>query len=120
MSHTAFDRVVLVSALLLGAATPVAARGGEPISRQEFALRAHRAEALAERVGRIRAHSVKLNKLRYGHGVRVVRRQPTVGVPELDPNAATSALLLLLGGAMILRDSRSSRVRTGRALAATH
>lgn len=113
MSKTACIRAIVVASLLLGTAMPAAANGAR-LTRQEFAQRAHRAEALAERVKRLREYSKKLNALRFGHhGPQPRRHAATMGVvPELDANAAASALALLVGGLFVLCDSRSPRSRT--------
>lgn len=96
--------LVLVSALLLATAAPAAADSGNPLlSHEEFQVRAQRAEALAERVKRLQTYQIKLNKL--GHNSIHVRG-PSIGVPELDPSAASGALALLLGGSLVLVDRR--------------
>lgn len=92
--------LVLLHVLALGGVTQVHADAGQMLTQDEFMTRAHRAEALAERVKRVQTYSGKINKLQMDNGWQ--RRGPTVSIPELDANAAGAALALLLGGAYML------------------
>ena len=103
---TVFASLALVGVLVLGTVAPAAAKSGDPLlTHEEFQARARRAEALAERVKRVHTYEKKLNKLRFGQ-MCWRRRGPSVEVPELDPRAAGSAVVLLLGGALVLVDRR--------------
>jgi hypothetical protein len=94
--------LVLLHVLALGGVTQVHADAGNPLLTQdEFMSRAHRAEALSERVKRVQTYSAKINKLQMSNGTWE-RRGPAVSIPELDANAAGAALALLLGGSYML------------------
>jgi len=99
---------VLANVLLLGAAQAHADDAKPFISQSEFAERARKAEALAERVKRVNTYQTKIDKLHFNNG-EWERRSPTVQIPELDANAAGAALALLIGGALVLVD-RKKRV----------
>jgi hypothetical protein len=92
--------LVLLNVLALGGVTQVHADAGHLLTQEEFMTRAHRAEALAERVKRVQTYSGKINKLNMDNGWQ--RRGPAISIPELDANAAGAALALLLGGAYML------------------
>jgi hypothetical protein len=97
--------LVLLIVLAVGVAQ-VHAKDGDPlITQAEFAARAKKAEALAERVRRVHTYGDKLNKLQLTKG-NWERRGPTAYIPELDPNAAGAAVALLLGGALVLVERR--------------
>lgn len=89
--------LVFVFAMLTGTAF------AEPLTTQEFSLRAHHAEALQERVRRVHLYQTKLANKQLG---ALERRGPSLNVPELDPKAGGSALALLLGGALVLVNRR--------------
>ena len=93
--------LVLLHVLALGGVTQVHADAGKLLTQDEFMTRAHRAEALAERVKRVQTYSGKINKLQMDNG-GWERRGPAVSIPELDANAAGAALALLLGGSYML------------------
>lgn len=92
--------LVLLNVLVVGVAQ-VHAKDGDLMTQSEFAERARKAEALAERVKRVHTYENKINKLHFNNG-QWERRGPTVAIPELDANAAGAALALLLGGAYVL------------------
>jgi hypothetical protein len=93
--------LLFLNVLFVGVAQ-VHAKGGEGYMTQaEFASRAKKAEALAERVRRVHTYGGKLNKLHLTKG-NWERRGPTVYIPELDPKAAGAAVALLIGGAFAL------------------
>lgn len=96
--------LVLLSALFFGVADVHAKDGDQLMSQKEFAARAQKAEALAERVRRVRTYSDKVKKIP-GQGAWE-RRGPTVYIPELDPKAAGAAVALLLGGVFALVERR--------------
>jgi hypothetical protein len=75
----------------------------DPIPEHEFALRAHHAEMLGERIRRTHQYQEKILKLHYN---QFERRGPMVQVPELDTKASGAALVLLIGGALVLVDRR--------------
>lgn len=75
----------------------------EPLTIHEFSYRAHRAEALQERVRRVHLYQAKLDAKHLG---ALEQRGPSLNVPELDPKSGGSALALLLGGAFMLVDRR--------------
>jgi hypothetical protein len=83
----------------------VHANDGSLLTQEEFAKRAHKAEAMAERVKRVHTYENKINKL-HNNGAQWERRGPAVSIPELDANAAGAALALLLGGAYVLIERR--------------
>jgi hypothetical protein len=96
--------LVLLMVLAVGVAQ-VHAKDGDPlITQAEFANRAMKAEALAERVRRVHTYGDKLNKLQLKGNWE--RRGPTAYIPELDPNAAGAAITLLIGGALVLIERR--------------
>jgi len=97
--------LVLLNVLVVGVAQ-VQAKDGDPLLTQsEFSVRAHRAEALAERVRRVGKYETKINKMQM-NSTQWVRRGPALAIPELDANAAGAAAALLLGGAFILVDRK--------------
>ena len=97
--------LVLLLVLAVGVAQ-VHAKDGDPlITQAEFAARAKKAEALAERVRRVQTYGDKYNKLSITKG-NWERRGPTAFIPELDPNAAGAAAALLIGGAFVLVERR--------------
>jgi hypothetical protein len=97
--------LVLLNVLVVGVAQ-VHAKDGDPLlTQEEFAKRAHKAEAIAERVKRVHTYENKINKLHLNNG-QWERRGPAVAIPELDANAAGAALALLLGGAYVLIERR--------------
>lgn len=98
--------LVFANVLLVGAAQAHANDGF--MTQSEFANRAHNAEALAERVKRVNTYQTKIDKMHFNNG-EWERRSPTVQIPELDANAAGAALVLLVGGALVLVD-RKKRV----------
>jgi hypothetical protein len=103
MNRLLSGSVILIVLALGGLAH---ASDGDPLVTQaEFAARAHKAEALAERVHRVNTYQDKINKLHMGQGTWE-RRGPTAYIPELDPNAAGAALALLIGGTFVLVDRR--------------
>jgi len=81
------------------------ADSGKFVSQSEFQKRAHNAEAVDERAKRISAYEKKTDKLQ-GNAGKLQQRNPTVKIPELDPQAAGAALALLLGGAFVLSERR--------------
>jgi hypothetical protein len=91
--------LILFATLLIGSQ----ASAQDPIPEHEFALRAHHAEMLGERIRRTHQYQEKVLKLRYN---QFERRGPTVQVPELDAKASGAALALLIGGALVLVDRR--------------
>ena len=102
---TFLSGLVLLNVLAFGGVAQVHAKDGGPLMTQsEFAARAKKAEALAERVRRVHTYDDKINKLANKSGWE--RKGPSVNIPELDPNAAGAALALLIGGAFVLVDRR--------------
>jgi hypothetical protein len=102
---TFLSGLVLLNVLAIGGVAQVHAKDGDPLMNQaDFAARAQRAEALAERVRRVHTYDDKINKLA-NHG-NWERRGPSVDIPELDPKAAGAAIALLVGGAFVLVDRR--------------
>jgi hypothetical protein len=98
--------LVALNVLAFGGVAQVHAKDGDPLVPQaEFAARAQKAEALAERVRRVHTYGDKVNKLANSHG-NWERRGPTANIPELDPRAAGAAIALLIGGAFVLVDRR--------------
>ena len=97
--------LVLANVLLVGAAQAHADDGASLMTQTEFANRAHKAEALAERVKRVNSYQTKVDKLHFNNG-EWQRRSPTVQIPELDGRAAGAALALLVGGALVLVDRK--------------
>ena len=103
---TLLTGLVLLNVLAFGGVAQVHAKDGDPLVTQaEFEARAHKAEALAERVRRVHTYGDKVNKLALSHG-NWQRVGPTAYIPELDPNAAGAALALLVGGAFVLVERR--------------
>ena len=97
--------LVLLNVLAIGGVAQVHAKDGDLMTQGEFAARAQKAEALAERVRRVHTYDDKMNKLANSKG-GWERKGPGVNIPELDPNAAGAALALLVGGAFVLVDRR--------------
>ena len=97
--------LVLLNVLFFGVATVHAKEGDSLVTQKEFAARAQKAEALAERVRRVRTYNDKVNKMHIAQGTWE-RRGPTVYIPELDPKAAGAAVALLIGGAFALIERR--------------
>jgi hypothetical protein len=102
---TFISGLVLLNVLAFGGVAQVHANGDPLLNQAEFAARAKKAEALAERVRRVHTYGDKVNKLANSHG-NWERVGPTAYIPELDPNAAGAALALLIGGAFVLVDRR--------------
>jgi hypothetical protein len=107
MENINIPRAILTFSIILGSAVPAFAEDEAtlPLSRSEFEVRAHRAEELAARVKRIATYSKKLHDLSLRRGT-FVPRGPVVNVPELGRDAMGGALVLLIGGALVLRDGR--------------
>ena len=99
--------LVLANLLLIGAAASSARAddGASLMTQSEFANRARKAEALAERVKRVNTYQTKIDKMKFNNG-EWQRHSPTVQIPELDARAAGAALALLLGGAFVLVDRK--------------
>lgn len=94
--------LVLGTALLF---TPAIA-SANLVTKDEYKKALAEAKAKQERVRRIKAyrkHTRKFTTAKRFDGQKV---KPATGVPELDPKGATSALTLLLGGALVLADRR--------------
>jgi hypothetical protein len=96
--------LVVLNVLMFGGARAYA-NDGPLLSAQEFDLRARRAEALTTRVKRVGEYEQKITKMHINQG-GWERRGPAVSIPELDANAASAALALLLGGALVLADRK--------------
>jgi hypothetical protein len=107
--------LVLLNALVIGAplSRAHADDGSNLLTKSEFADRARKAEALAERVKRVNAYQAQVKKLQFNSG-EWERRGPAVQIPELDANAAGAALALLIGGGLVLveRKKRAARPAT--------
>lgn len=105
--------LVLLNALVFSAPLAQADDGSNLLTKSEFADRARKAEALAERVKRVNNYQAQVKKLQFNNG-EWERRGPAVQIPELDANAAGAALALLIGGGLILvdRKKRAARVQT--------
>ncbi|HTU58072.1 MAG TPA: hypothetical protein VMF89_06555 [Polyangiales bacterium] len=101
--------LVLLNALVFGAPLAHADAGDHGpdnlLTKTEFAERARKAEALAERVKRVNAYQTQVKKLQFNSG-EWERRGPAVQIPELDANAAGAALALLIGGGLVLVDRK--------------
>lgn len=98
--------LVLLNALVFGAPLAHADNGPSNLmTKSEFAERARKAEALAERVKRVHAYQAQVKKLQFNNG-EWQRRGPAVQIPELDANAAGAALALLIGGGLVLADRK--------------
>jgi hypothetical protein len=102
--------LVLLNALMFGAPLAHADNGSNLLSKSEFAERARKAEALAERVKRVNAYQAQVKKLQFNSG-EWERRGPAVQIPELDANAAGAALALLIGGGLVLVDRKKRAAR---------
>jgi len=97
--------LVLLNALVVGAPLAHADEGSNLMTKSEFAARAHKAEALAERMKRVNTYQAKMKKLQFNEG-QWERRGPAVQIPELDANAAGAAFALLIGGGLVLVDRK--------------
>ncbi|HEY2736170.1 MAG TPA: hypothetical protein VGI70_19365 [Polyangiales bacterium] len=96
--------LVFLFVLAVGVAQ-VHANGDPLLTQAEFAARAKKAEALAERVHRVQTYNDKYGKMQMAKG-NWERVAPTAYVPELDPNAAGAAIALLVGGALVMVERR--------------
>ena len=97
--------LVLLNALVFSAPLAQADDGSNLLTKSEFADRARKAEALAERVKRVNNYQAQVKKLQFNNG-EWERRGPAMQIPELDANAAGAALALLIGGGLILVDRK--------------
>lgn len=108
--------LVLLNALIFGAPLAHADNGPDNLlTKTEFADRARKAEALAERVKRVNAYQTQVKKLQFNSG-EWERRGPAVQIPELDANAAGAALALLIGGGLVLVDRKKRQARAATAV----
>ena len=96
---------VLLNALVIGAPLAHADNGSNLLTKAEFAARAQKAEALAERMKRVNTYQTQMKKLQFNSG-GWERRGPAMQIPELDANAAGAALALLIGGGLVLVDRK--------------
>ncbi|MDD9933052.1 MAG: hypothetical protein OXT09_05585 [Myxococcales bacterium] len=93
-------RILLTAALWLSVAVPAMAEGNDGVTRVGDGVTTLEQQAKLQTIDRKRK---KVRKRAKGQMV-------VASVPELDPNAAGLALVLLIGGTLLLVDRRRVRV----------
>jgi hypothetical protein len=101
-----WKQTVVAAALFIIAPSVALANGNDLLTQDQLHSKAKQVESLQARLARMQSYRAKYKSMNPSLAHNGDPKTAGLGVPELDPGAATSSVVLLLGGAIVLTSRR--------------